>query len=936
MNIGIDNKKKGHQHVSFQKMLVIIVVLISVCVQVVFVGYSTYKMYTFSNTIVNTNLGIAHQNLLNNVQETTRQIENFFSFYDDYRIATKLSSNLNLRDEVHVKDVVENVEKMCREAEVRSDIIKGFAVVGENPNQKTFVYDFAKEHLIEYPNLDREILEKSGLQKELNQLMGAPIRIDEERLEEIRESYRETEENNPSFESLVQLCQESCIVSDILMNVQVLVFVEPTSLSEGLDTRTSYASVLLSESGQIVFANGGIAPNILPYLQLREAEVELELYGYELKYTHIQPEGMWAVTIYESVDNHVESKVLWSQITLLLVMNLLTFSLTYIFSRRLIRPLKLFERVMTHFRIGDKKMGRFDRSIPFGKQLLVSLLISCLVPFLFLNIFCNRIMKISGNMLLEEYADTCTTYYENIVSKFHSNCEQITTDYATELIRSFEAGDREKNMHLIRQFEEKMLAQRVDLSDYSYAIVTDANYNILHQSMYSGRAELFQNIVSRAASCGNNLHASNSYFLTDNPVSDSYVLILQLPIVDENEMIGTILIALEGTTIDTVAGSTGECVEIAWVTQEGKVYSSEKIQNVVSEQRVKQLAIGKDNGKINEYLFKVGEQDMLEDTTMLLMVDAQEYAAVLDNLLEDSLVLWGVLTLFIVLISMFVMSLVLKPIVEMTRKFTDNKGTPAPLEINTGVTEINNLIRVYNDMVTRQKQLQVENERRYENEKHLIKLHAQAEFKMLQHQINPHFMFNTLEAINLMAVGKDLHEVSDIVKALARILRFSLRGEQTVTAGEEVAALRDYLLIQKMRFEDYIQFDLEFDDSLGQYSILKFILQPLVENSISHGLSDRLTGGNVKVSVKEQEESLIFSVMDNGMGMTETELEKLKISMQDPDEERAYSKGGIGIGLKNICRRLRYYYGDEAALDIESHYGIGTTVTLILPKKEER
>ena len=97
MNIGIENKKKEHQHVSFQKMLVIIVVLISVCVQVVYVAYSGYKMYAFSDKITDTNLSIVHQNLLDNVQQTTEQIENFFSFYNSCQIRPSVQHWLKSR-----------------------------------------------------------------------------------------------------------------------------------------------------------------------------------------------------------------------------------------------------------------------------------------------------------------------------------------------------------------------------------------------------------------------------------------------------------------------------------------------------------------------------------------------------------------------------------------------------------------------------------------------------------------------------------------------------------------------------------------------------------------------------------------------------------------------------------------------------------------------
>ena len=333
-----------------------------------------------------------------------------------------------------------------------------------------------------------------------------------------------------------------------------------------------------------------------------------------------------------------------------------------------------------------------------------------------------------------------------------------------------------------------------------------------------------------------------------------------------------------------------------------------------------------DGKRYNDYLVKVCKQDMLADTKMLLAIDVQEYTSVLNSVMEDSLLMWLILTILIILISIFVMSLVLRPIIEMTKKFSANKGKVQTLEINTGVTEINNLIRVYNDMVERQKVLQ-------ENEKRLITLRTQAEFKMLQQQVNPHFMFNTLEVVNLLADGDNSKEISDIVQALAEILRFSLKGEETVTAGEEVAALRKYLLIQNMRFEDYITFEIEFDEALSRYSILKFILQPLVENAISHGLADKLEDGEVLVRIEEQGDKLIFSVQDNGVGMTEEDMKELLKKIYDDSEEYGYTKGGIGIGLKNIYRRLQYYYGEEAELQIESIHNVGTKVVLSLPKK---
>lgn len=209
-----------------------------------------------------------------------------------------------------------------------------------------------------------------------------------------------------------------------------------------------------------------------------------------------------------------------------------------------------------------------------------------------------------------------------------------------------------------------------------------------------------------------------------------------------------------------------------------------------------------------------------------------------------------------------------------------------------------------------------------------------AELRALQAQINPHFLYNTLDTIIWMAESKKTDQVIKIVSALSDFFRISLsKGMDWITIGEEVERVRSYLTIQKMRYSDILDFQIEVDQAVTENTILKLVLQPLVENALYHGIKNKRQGGTISVRAKRKgEDEILLEVADNGIGFLPEKLAKLRAELAD-DSGDIKLESGFGIG--NVNKRIRLYYGKPYGLSVQSEYTTGTRVTLVIPAKVE-
>jgi Predicted signal transduction protein with a C-terminal ATPase domain len=233
--------------------------------------------------------------------------------------------------------------------------------------------------------------------------------------------------------------------------------------------------------------------------------------------------------------------------------------------------------------------------------------------------------------------------------------------------------------------------------------------------------------------------------------------------------------------------------------------------------------------------------------------------------------------------------------------------------------EIGSLARAFNKMTIKVKRLI--------KEVYFDKLkQKELELQMLQNQINPHFLYNSLDSIHMMAEINEDYETSKMATALAKIFRYGISQTNVkVTVKEEIENLKEYIMLQQVRFEDIFSIQLDIDESLADHIIIKLILQPLLENAIYHGINSRGEKGFISISGYIENETLIFEVSDNGDGM---DLEQLALL-------NGYINGlnhsFKSIGLKNVNKRIKLYYGDKYGIQIFSTVNAGTKVKVTIP-----
>lgn len=273
------------------------------------------------------------------------------------------------------------------------------------------------------------------------------------------------------------------------------------------------------------------------------------------------------------------------------------------------------------------------------------------------------------------------------------------------------------------------------------------------------------------------------------------------------------------------------------------------------------------------------------------------------------------------IVSVFISSMLSKPITRLEHAMEEaEKGNlDVSLDLDSS-DEIGNLSKRFNNMINKIKTLMQQVVKEQEAKR-------RTELKALQAQINPHFLYNTLDSIIWMAeVNKE--EVVIMADALANLFRLSLsRGEDIIPIEQEVEHVRNYLVIQSMRYSNKFDYEIDIEDEILKNGTLKLILQPLVENSIYHGIKNKRQKGLIKIKGKKAGEKILLEVEDNGIGMDQAKCEEI-LKTHSTDQSR---KGFNGVGVKNVNERIKLYYGDEYGLEYISQPGIETVVQIWLP-----
>ncbi|KWX77810.1 histidine kinase [Paenibacillus riograndensis] len=244
-----------------------------------------------------------------------------------------------------------------------------------------------------------------------------------------------------------------------------------------------------------------------------------------------------------------------------------------------------------------------------------------------------------------------------------------------------------------------------------------------------------------------------------------------------------------------------------------------------------------------------------------------------------------------------------------------------------GKDEIALLARQFNSMVRSVHDLMLEVQVSNEQNSLLQQKQNDIRFKMLASQINPHFLFNALESIRMEAHMKNQQEIARVVRLLGQMMRSSLEvGRSKVTLKQELDMVRCYLEIQQFRYEERLKYHFIVDPAIESLSMPPLIIQPLVENAVIHGLDNTLEGAVVTVEIRYEQEHAVFTITDNGVGITQDRLEQIRITLETQEEQEE-----ARIGLRNVHDRLKLSYGEKYGLTIESHPDEGTRISFRIP-----
>ncbi len=308
------------------------------------------------------------------------------------------------------------------------------------------------------------------------------------------------------------------------------------------------------------------------------------------------------------------------------------------------------------------------------------------------------------------------------------------------------------------------------------------------------------------------------------------------------------------------------------------------------------------------------------------VVPVQEIVRDAHDIRQLIIVSVGLSILFIVGLYFFITARLTRPIQILKRKmrqaasgYLEGKVYPK------GQDEVADLGSSYNRMI---EQIKLLIQQSVLKQKQIQK----AELRTLQAQINPHFLYNTLDSIVWMAEAGKNKQVVQLVQAMSRFFRISLsKGRDWITVKEEIEHVRNYLVIQQTRYRDILDYDIQVDNAITHVPILKMTLQPIVENALYHGLKNQRCKGLIRITGRQvSTHTMIIDIIDDGVGIAPDTLEKLRARMNET-QLIADDNGDSGYGLHNVQQRIRLYYGDNYGITLSSEPHEGTHVSIRIP-----
>ncbi len=345
----------------------------------------------------------------------------------------------------------------------------------------------------------------------------------------------------------------------------------------------------------------------------------------------------------------------------------------------------------------------------------------------------------------------------------------------------------------------------------------------------------------------------------------------------------------------------------------------------VKKDKLKQTISADEEQRYNvEYDKKLGLKVMISDNLVDNVMKTNRNMSVM------TIIIFGVFYAVVLALYVFLKRKIIFPIKEVAVQLESigQSGLKGRITVETK-GEISAIVSGINQMIDR---IELITRNIFNNQQRIYEmevLNKDMSLKMLQHQINPHFLYNTLESIRSMAIYHKCPDIADIVVSLAKIFRYNVQNEAVVVFENELEMINEYIKIMNCRMDNKIKYTVDIPENIRKQTYVKMCLQPVVENSVKHGLGKKECGGSINVSAVCCENTCTVRVTDNGVGMTAEKLDRLNRAIASPQSPEGH------IGLWNVNQRICLHYGTGYGVSVESRENFGTEVTVVLPYREE-
>lgn len=569
-----------------------------------------------------------------------------------------------------------------------------------------------------------------------------------------------------------------------------------------------------------------------------------------------------------------------------------------------------------------------NKNLSIGNSIFVYFSITAVIATIFITIAIYNRLSIEFISSLKKEDENLVKQVSLSVDKYINNAEKLSDYIYSNILSVNDLKNEEeisKNLHLFYDINKDIID---DIKIYSKDFKT----------IFSVKDDIYKNnnkdyFKIDTAYLGKGIYFSKPY-LKNKIEKEEYIWVLSMLRKFSEKDADSIILS-----IDFKYTSFKSLFENLSFSKGSYIYVVDKDNEILYHkdmQLIKNGLVKENNLELKNYLEGFNSENFLGikrsiiikniEATEWKIVGVREERGLLLKSLKIKLFIIFILFYIIfvlVVINAYISAIITKPIKKLEKSLTELENNNLEADIYIGGSyEIMHLGTSIKNMSLSIKKLMQDIVREHEEKRKI-------EFDTLQAQINPHFLYNTLDIIVWMIENENKQGAVKVVTALARFFRISLsKGQNIISVKNEIEHVKNYLMIQQMRFKNKFRYEIDLPEELYSYQSLKLILQPIVENAIYHGMEFMDGDGLINIEVKKEDDKLLFIISDNGFGIREENIKNILEAKID------ISKRSSGIGIRNVNERIKIYFGKEYGINIESILDVGTKVYIYLPLKK--